>query len=77
MSPLKDVLPRDMNNRKNVKKVLKDNNSNLLISYTDSPLMKNDALSFKGPHNPKANKLINFESEEVEFKEEKMMKEYK
>lgn len=37
-SPLKDVLPRVVN--KNVKKVVKDGNANLMQSYADSPLLK-------------------------------------
>jgi len=38
-SPLKDILPRDLN-RKNIKKNGKEGNTNLLIAYTDSPLLK-------------------------------------
>ena len=38
-SPLRDILPREMN-RKNGKKATKDGNTNLLIAYTESPLLK-------------------------------------
>jgi hypothetical protein len=69
-SPLKEVLPRDLN-KKNVKKAMKDQNTNLLISHNDSPLLKHEPISFKGAHNPKTRKMIDFEHEEKEFKEEK------
>ena len=59
--PLNEALPRDFNNRKNMKKALKDNNTNLLISFTDSPLLKHEPLVFKGVQNPKVNKILNFD----------------
>lgn len=70
-SPLKEILPRDLN-KKNVKKAMKDQNTNLLISYNDSPLLKHEPISFKGAQNLKTRKMIDFEHEEKEFKDEKM-----
>lgn len=58
-SPLKDILPRDLN-RKNIKKNGKEGNTNLLIAYTDSPLLKHQPIVFKGQP-LQAKKVINFD----------------
>jgi hypothetical protein len=42
---------------------MKDNNSNLLISYTDSPLLRHEPLVIRKSHNSKINKMINFEKD--------------
>ena len=48
MSPLKDILPRDVN-KKNIKNIKHDQcHKDLLISYNDSPLLKHQPLAFKG-----------------------------
>jgi len=48
MSPLKDVLAKD-NNKKNMKNNNKHDNcyKDLLISYSDSPLLRHQPLTFK------------------------------
>jgi len=43
----------------------KDGNTNLLISYTDSPLLKHEAIAVRNFHHPKTTKMINFEHEET------------
>lgn len=50
MSPLKDILPKDMNKRNGYKMGNKnDGNSHkeLLVAYTDSPLLRHQPIAFK------------------------------
>ena len=65
MSPLKDILPKDMSKRNS-----KLNNNNktdgnchkdLLVAYTDSPLLKHQPLAFKPKDLRVATGMINFE----------------
>jgi len=53
-------------NRKNGKKATKNGNTNLLIAYTESPLLKHEALTFKGQQ-LQSKKVINFDQEEQNF----------
>lgn len=50
MSPLKDILPKDMNKR-NANKMVSKNDGNshkdLLVAYTDSPLLRHQPMAFK------------------------------
>lgn len=62
MSPLKDILPRDLN-KKNMKNIKHDQcHKDLLISYNDSPLLKHQPLAFKGKE-MKAAGVINYDEE--------------
>ena len=60
MSPLKEILPRDINKKK--RKTNKDGNTNLLMACSDSPLLKHEPISFKAPQ--QSHKVIDFEQEE-------------
>jgi hypothetical protein len=66
MSPLRDILPREINNKKIAKKATKDGNINLLYAYTDSPLLKHEPMAFKG-HNLQSRRIIDFDQEEEKF----------
>jgi hypothetical protein len=50
MSPLKDILPKDMSKR-NANKMGNKNEGNshkeLLVAYTDSPLLRHQPIAFK------------------------------
>jgi hypothetical protein len=60
MSPLKDILPRDLN-KKNMKNYKNDQcHKDLLISYNDSPLLKHQPLAFKGKE-MKSTGVINYD----------------
>jgi hypothetical protein len=66
MSPLKDILPKDMNKR-NVKMANKtDANSHkeLLVAYTDSPLLRHQPLAFKSKDLRVATGMINFDEKD-------------
>jgi hypothetical protein len=48
MSPLKDILPKDMS-RRNANKIVSNGNAHkeLLVAYTDSPLLRHQPIAFK------------------------------
>jgi hypothetical protein len=62
MSPLKEILPRDINNKKIYKKSTKDGNTNLLLAYTDSPMLKIEPMAVK-THNFQSRRIIDFDQE--------------
>lgn len=64
-SPLKDILPRELN-KKIGKKVTKDGNTNLLVAYTDSPMLKHEPITLRA-QNLQSRKVIDFDQEEHEF----------
>jgi len=68
MSPLKDILPREMNKKNRV------GNTNLLIAYNDSPLLKHEPIALRG-QKLHSKKIINFEEEEQQFNLKNELKE--
>jgi hypothetical protein len=62
MSPLKDILPKDMSKRNSKVNNKSDGNCHkeLLVAYTDSPLLKHQPLAFKSKDLRVATGMINF-----------------
>ncbi len=62
MSPLKDILPKDMSKRNAKLNNKSDANSHkeLLVAYTDSPLLKHQPIAFKSKDLRVATGMINF-----------------
>jgi hypothetical protein len=65
MSPLKDILPKDMNKRNKVNNKIDGNcHKELLVAYTDSPLLRHQPLAFKSKDLRVATGMINFEEKD-------------
>lgn len=65
MSPLKAIIPKEINFKSKNNPKLKGNmtpQTQLLIAYNESPIMKYEPHTFKGPL--KAKKVLNYEEEE-------------
>jgi hypothetical protein len=67
MSPLKEIIPRDINfkQKSKVAKGAMTPQTQLLYAYNESPLLKNNLQSFKPKANLKSKRVLDFDLEET------------